>query len=129
MDWSFGEIVSYASRGVDLLPGDVFGSGTVPGCCLVEHLSLADPAAFPGWLHDGDVVELAVEGWAAPARPSARPPRRTRWRAGATPTSRGGRASTAPRRSCPTRAGCTRSARACGPGCCPTAGTAGATRA
>jgi 2-keto-4-pentenoate hydratase/2-oxohepta-3-ene-1,7-dioic acid hydratase in catechol pathway/glyoxylase-like metal-dependent hydrolase (beta-lactamase superfamily II) len=62
MDWSFGEVVSYASRGVDLLPGDVFGSGTVPGCCLIEHLSLADPASFPGWLRDGDVVELSVEG-------------------------------------------------------------------
>ncbi|MGW3350972.1 fumarylacetoacetate hydrolase family protein [Nonomuraea rubra] len=62
MDWSFGEVVSYASRGVDLLPGDVFGSGTVPGCCLIEHLSLADPASFPGWLRDGDVVELTVEG-------------------------------------------------------------------
>ncbi|MGW2220494.1 fumarylacetoacetate hydrolase family protein [Nonomuraea sp. NPDC001684] len=62
MDWSFGEVVSYASRGVDLLPGDVFGSGTVPGCCLVEHLSMADPSAFPGWLGDGDVVELTVEG-------------------------------------------------------------------
>ncbi|MGK5550148.1 fumarylacetoacetate hydrolase family protein [Actinomadura kijaniata] len=62
MDWSFGEVISYASRGVDLVPGDVFGSGTVPGCCLVEHLSLSDPAAFPGWLRDGDVVELTVEG-------------------------------------------------------------------
>ncbi|MDF2707404.1 MAG: 2-hydroxyhepta-2,4-diene,7-dioate isomerase [Nonomuraea muscovyensis] len=62
MDWSFGEVISYASRGVDLLPGDVFGSGTVPGCCLIEHLSLTDPAAFPGWLRDGDVVELTVEG-------------------------------------------------------------------
>ncbi|WP_084964965.1 fumarylacetoacetate hydrolase family protein [Thermoactinospora rubra] len=62
MDWTFGEVISYASRGVDLLPGDVFGSGTVPGCCLIEHLSLADPAAFPGWLRDGDVVELTVEG-------------------------------------------------------------------
>ncbi|MGP3916947.1 fumarylacetoacetate hydrolase family protein [Nonomuraea sp. 10N515B] len=61
MDWSFGEVISYASRGVDLLPGDVFGSGTVPGCCLIEHLSLADPSAFPGWLRDGDVVELTVE--------------------------------------------------------------------
>ncbi|GII04088.1 fumarylacetoacetate hydrolase family protein [Planobispora takensis] len=62
MDWSFGEVVSYASRGVELVPGEVFGSGTVPGCCLIEHLSLADPAAFPGWLRDGDVVELTVEG-------------------------------------------------------------------
>ncbi|GII97609.1 fumarylacetoacetate hydrolase family protein [Sinosporangium siamense] len=62
MDWSFGEVISYASRGVELLPGDVFGSGTVPGCCLIEHLSLTDPAAFPGWLRDGDLVELSVEG-------------------------------------------------------------------
>ncbi|WP_240197212.1 fumarylacetoacetate hydrolase family protein [Nonomuraea lactucae] len=62
MDWSFGDVISYASRGVDLLPGDVFGSGTVPGCCLIEHLSLTDPAAFPGWLRNGDVVELTVEG-------------------------------------------------------------------
>ncbi|MFI0422304.1 fumarylacetoacetate hydrolase family protein [Spongiactinospora sp. 9N601] len=62
MDWSFGEVISYASRGVDLMPGDVFGSGTVPGCCLIEHVSLTDMAAFPGWLRDGDVVELTVEG-------------------------------------------------------------------
>lgn len=62
MDWSFGEIVSYASRGVELLPGEVFGSGTVPGCCLIEHLSLADMTSFPGWLREGDVVELTVEG-------------------------------------------------------------------
>ncbi|MFI6600726.1 fumarylacetoacetate hydrolase family protein [Nonomuraea sp. NPDC050536] len=62
MDWSFGEAISYASRGVDLRPGDVVASGTVPGCCLIEHLSLADPSTFPGWLHDGDVVTLSVTG-------------------------------------------------------------------
>lgn len=63
MDWSFGEVISYASRGVDLRPGDVFGSGTVPGCCLIEHLDFyGDPAAFPGWLQDGDVVTLTAEG-------------------------------------------------------------------
>ncbi|GBE64736.1 bifunctional 2-hydroxyhepta-2,4-diene-1,7-dioate isomerase/cyclase/dehydrase [Mycobacterium sp. MFM001] len=59
MDWSFGEVISYASRGVMLYPGDVFGSGTVPTCTLVEHL--AGPQ-FPGWLHDGDVVTLRVQG-------------------------------------------------------------------
>jgi 2-keto-4-pentenoate hydratase/2-oxohepta-3-ene-1,7-dioic acid hydratase in catechol pathway/glyoxylase-like metal-dependent hydrolase (beta-lactamase superfamily II) len=62
MDWSFAEVISYASRGVTLSPGDVFGSGTVPTCTLIEHLSLAALESFPGWLHDGDVVTLKVEG-------------------------------------------------------------------
>ena len=62
MDWSFGEIISYASRGVTLQPGDVFGSGTVPSCTLVEHLDPAAPQQFPGWLVDGDVVTLQVQG-------------------------------------------------------------------
>ncbi len=62
MDWSFGEVISYASRGVTLRPGDVFGSGTVPTCTLVEHLSLTALESFPGWLHDGDVVTLRVQG-------------------------------------------------------------------
>ncbi len=62
MDWTFGEVISYASRGVELLPGEVFGSGTVPGCCLIEHFSPGDPAAFRGWLKPGDVVSLRVEG-------------------------------------------------------------------
>jgi 2-keto-4-pentenoate hydratase/2-oxohepta-3-ene-1,7-dioic acid hydratase in catechol pathway/glyoxylase-like metal-dependent hydrolase (beta-lactamase superfamily II) len=62
MDWSFAEVVSYASRGVKLVPGDIFGSGTVPSCTLVEHLSPTAPASFPGWLHDGDLVALRVQG-------------------------------------------------------------------
>jgi 2-keto-4-pentenoate hydratase/2-oxohepta-3-ene-1,7-dioic acid hydratase in catechol pathway/glyoxylase-like metal-dependent hydrolase (beta-lactamase superfamily II) len=62
MDWSFGEVISYASRGVTLTPGDVIGSGTVPTCTLVEHLSLTALESFPGWLHDGDVVTLQVRG-------------------------------------------------------------------
>lgn len=62
MDWSFGEIISYASRGVPLEPGDVFGSGTVPTCTLLEHLDPALPQPFPGWLNDGDVVTLQVQG-------------------------------------------------------------------
>ncbi len=62
MDWSFAEVVSYASRGVRLNPGDVIGSGTVPTCTLVEHLSVTAPESFHGWLHDGDVVTLRVEG-------------------------------------------------------------------
>jgi 2-keto-4-pentenoate hydratase/2-oxohepta-3-ene-1,7-dioic acid hydratase in catechol pathway/glyoxylase-like metal-dependent hydrolase (beta-lactamase superfamily II) len=62
MDWSFAEVISYASRGVLLNPGDVFGSGTVPTCTLVEHLRLTDLESFPGWLRDGDVVRLRVQG-------------------------------------------------------------------
>ncbi len=62
MDWSFGEIISYASRGVPLEPGDVFGSGTVPTCTLLEHLDPALAQPFPGWLSDGDVVTLQVQG-------------------------------------------------------------------
>jgi len=50
MDWSFGEVISYASRGVALTPGDVFGSGTVPTCTLVEHLDATAPESFRGWL-------------------------------------------------------------------------------
>jgi 2-keto-4-pentenoate hydratase/2-oxohepta-3-ene-1,7-dioic acid hydratase in catechol pathway/glyoxylase-like metal-dependent hydrolase (beta-lactamase superfamily II) len=62
MDWSFGEVIAYASRGVALTPGDVFGSGTVPTCTLVEHLDATAPESFRGWLHDGDVVTLTVQG-------------------------------------------------------------------
>lgn len=62
MDWSFAEIISYVSRGVPLTPGDVIGSGTVPTCTLIEHLDPGAPQSFPGWLTDGDVVTLQVQG-------------------------------------------------------------------
>lgn len=62
MDWSFSEVISYVSRGVTLTPGDVIGSGTVPTCTLVEHLNPTALQSFPGWLHDGDVVTLRVQG-------------------------------------------------------------------
>jgi 2-keto-4-pentenoate hydratase/2-oxohepta-3-ene-1,7-dioic acid hydratase in catechol pathway len=58
MDWSFAELVAYASRGADLKPGDVIGSGTVPGGCLFEHLDTPNPAEFQGWLKPGDEVSL-----------------------------------------------------------------------
>ncbi|MQA17650.1 MAG: 2-hydroxyhepta-2,4-diene-1,7-dioate isomerase, partial [Pseudonocardiaceae bacterium] len=56
-----GEIVAYASRGVDLVPGDVFGSGTLPGGCLLEHIDTPNPADFDRWLRPGDVVSLRGE--------------------------------------------------------------------
>lgn len=58
MDWSWGELLAYLSRGTELRPGDVVGSGTVPGGCLLEHVDTADVADFTGWLAPGDVVVL-----------------------------------------------------------------------
>jgi glyoxylase-like metal-dependent hydrolase (beta-lactamase superfamily II) len=62
MDWSFAEVISYASRGVTVHSGEVFGSGTVPTCTLVEHLKIAELQNFRSWLHDGDEVTLRVQG-------------------------------------------------------------------
>jgi fumarylacetoacetate (FAA) hydrolase len=57
MYWSFGEILARASDSVDLLPGDVIGSGTVGTGCLLELTKFQGP-----WLQAGDVVELEIEG-------------------------------------------------------------------
>lgn len=63
MDWSFGELLAHMSRGTDLLPGDVIGSGTVPMGCLLEHYvaSLVGGSDFRGWLAPGDTVRLEVD--------------------------------------------------------------------
>ncbi|WP_312868284.1 fumarylacetoacetate hydrolase family protein [Amycolatopsis pithecellobii] len=60
MDWSFAEMVAYASRGAELRPGDVLGSGTVPTGCLYEHFAMGTEK-FDRWLQAGDQVRLAVE--------------------------------------------------------------------
>jgi fumarylacetoacetate (FAA) hydrolase len=56
MYWSFGEIIARASASVELLPGDVIGSGTVGTGCLLELTRGQGP-----WLQPGDVVELEIE--------------------------------------------------------------------
>ncbi|GAB3570823.1 hypothetical protein GCM10027445_25080 [Amycolatopsis endophytica] len=61
MDWTFGELLAFVSRGVDLSPGDVIGSGTVPGGCLLEHVRTPD-LAQARWLVPGDVVTLRGQG-------------------------------------------------------------------
>ncbi len=61
MDWSWGEIVAYASRGTTLRTGDVLGSGTVPTGCLLEHLGLQGEENFRGWLKPGDRVRLEID--------------------------------------------------------------------
>lgn len=61
-DWSLGELIAFISRGVDLHPGDVIGSGTVPGGCLLEQVDTPDMADFDRWLKPGDVVSLVGQG-------------------------------------------------------------------
>ena len=36
MSWTFAEIIERASYGVELVPGDIIGSGTVGGGCFLE---------------------------------------------------------------------------------------------
>lgn len=61
MDWTFGDMLAFASRGADLVPGDVIASGTVPGGCLLEHVEGPDVASAR-WLRPGDVVSLRGDG-------------------------------------------------------------------
>jgi fumarylacetoacetate (FAA) hydrolase len=57
LHYSFGEMLAWASADVELAPGDVIGSGTVGGGCLLELTGGQGP-----WLGPGDRVELEVEG-------------------------------------------------------------------
>ena len=62
MGWPFEELISYASRGTVVRPGDVLGSGTCGnGGCLAELWGTRGAAAPPP-LQPGDVVEMTVEG-------------------------------------------------------------------
>lgn len=58
--WSFGQMLAYASRGTQLRPGDVIGSGTVGTGCLLELSHLHGAERYP-WLQPGDVVTIEVE--------------------------------------------------------------------
>jgi fumarylacetoacetate (FAA) hydrolase len=63
MDWTFAEIIERASYGVDLMPGDIIGSGTVGTGCFLELNGtgkLNDPNYPEQWLKDGDVVEMEI---------------------------------------------------------------------
>lgn len=65
MDWTFAEIIERCAYGVDLLPGDVIGSGTVGTGCFLELNGtglLKDKNFKPQWLKDGDVVEMEITG-------------------------------------------------------------------
>lgn len=65
MDWTFAEIVERCAYGVDVLPGDVIGSGTVGTGCFLELNGtglLNDPAYKVQWLQEGDVVTMEIDG-------------------------------------------------------------------
>jgi 2-keto-4-pentenoate hydratase/2-oxohepta-3-ene-1,7-dioic acid hydratase in catechol pathway len=60
MYWSFAEMVSYASRGTQVVPGDIIGSGTVGGGCIMELSRLPGTGRYP-WLKPGDEVVIEIE--------------------------------------------------------------------
>ncbi|PSL49579.1 fumarylacetoacetate hydrolase [Chitinophaga niastensis] len=65
MDWTFAEIVERCAYGVNILPGDVIGSGTVGTGCFLELNGtgkLNNPDYTDQWLQPGDVVEMEIEG-------------------------------------------------------------------
>src|SRR6185369_4593770 len=65
MDWTFAEIIERCAYGVDILPGDVIGSGTVGTGCFLELNGtglLNDKSYKPQWLQPNDVVEMEIEG-------------------------------------------------------------------
>lgn len=65
MDWTFAEIIERCAYGVDVLPGDVIGSGTVGTGCFLELNGtglLHNPNYKVQWLQPGDVVEMEIDG-------------------------------------------------------------------
>jgi len=63
MDWTFAEILERCSYGVDILPGDVIGSGTVGTGCFLELNGTGlfhDKSYKPQWLQPDDVVKMEI---------------------------------------------------------------------
>lgn len=58
--WSFGQMISYASRGTRIVPGDLMGSGTVGTGCILELSTVHGEEQFP-WLRAGDEVTLEAD--------------------------------------------------------------------
>jgi fumarylacetoacetase len=71
MYWTLGQMLAHhTSNGCNMLPGDLFASGTVSGpetdakACLVEITQFGkSPLQLPGgeqrvWLEDGDIVRM-----------------------------------------------------------------------
>jgi 2-keto-4-pentenoate hydratase/2-oxohepta-3-ene-1,7-dioic acid hydratase in catechol pathway len=61
MGWTFADMVAYASRGTQVRPGDVLGSGVCDGGSLTQ-LWRRTGRQDPPPLRPGDVVTLTVQG-------------------------------------------------------------------
>ena len=64
MSWTFAEIIERASYGVELVPGDIIGSGTVGGGCFLEingTKKRADKNYIDRWLKQGDIIKMEIE--------------------------------------------------------------------
>jgi 2-keto-4-pentenoate hydratase/2-oxohepta-3-ene-1,7-dioic acid hydratase in catechol pathway len=53
MQHDLGEVLAHASRSEHLRPGELFGTGTLPGGSGMET---------GHWLHPGDTIELSIDG-------------------------------------------------------------------
>ena len=60
MHFSYAEMIEYASRGTEVRPGDVLGSGTCGGGCLAELWGRKGFTAHPP-LRPGDTVTISVD--------------------------------------------------------------------
>ncbi|HRE24208.1 MAG TPA: fumarylacetoacetate hydrolase family protein, partial [Bacteroidia bacterium] len=58
-------IIERCAYGVNILPGDVIGSGTVGTGCFLELNGTGlfnNPDYKPQWLKEGDTVEMEITG-------------------------------------------------------------------
>ncbi len=60
-NWSFAELLAYASRGTWISTGDILGSGTCGNGCIAEQRFRQGEDAV-SWLKIGDEVAMEVEG-------------------------------------------------------------------
>jgi 2-keto-4-pentenoate hydratase/2-oxohepta-3-ene-1,7-dioic acid hydratase in catechol pathway len=61
--WSFAEMISFASRGTTLKPGDVLGSGTVGTGCILELGRVHGFDTYPYLVGDDDVkIDVDILG-------------------------------------------------------------------
>ncbi|MCI0344993.1 MAG: fumarylacetoacetate hydrolase family protein, partial [Chloroflexi bacterium] len=70
--FSFGEMLARACADVHVRAGEILGSGTVGGGCLLE----IKDATLVRWLEPGDLVTLAIERLGALTNPVVDRPRR-----------------------------------------------------
>jgi 2-keto-4-pentenoate hydratase/2-oxohepta-3-ene-1,7-dioic acid hydratase in catechol pathway len=61
MAWSFGQMISYASRGTRVMPGDLFGTGTCGNGCIAEYWGRNGGGDSHASLQAGDVVTMRVD--------------------------------------------------------------------